>query len=142
MGKLADVVCILIVDFWYGWKEQDKKKTLITFRHYVRDHYPWLRLLFVPAACTDLAQPADRGFISWLKAHMRGVISWLKAHMRKYYTTIISSEVMRQLDAGANVATIKIDTSAVYLKRMLANSFAEALSQLPKEKVVHCWAPL
>ena len=93
----------------------------------MRDHYPWLRLLFVPAACTDLAQPADRGFISWLKAHMR-----------KYYTTIISSEVMRQLDAGANVATIKIDTSAVYLKRMLANSFAEALSQLPKEKVVHC----
>ena len=49
---------------------------------------------------------------------------------------------MRQLDAGANVATIKIDTSAPYMKHMLANSFAEALSQLPKEKVVHCWAPL
>jgi hypothetical protein len=64
-------------------RSQDKQKKLITFRHYVQNHYPWLRLLFVPAACTDLAQPADRGFISWLKAHMR-----------KYYTTIISTEVM------------------------------------------------
>ena len=83
IGKAADAVCILIIDCWYGWKDQDKQKKLITFRHYVQKHYPWLRLLFVPAACTDLAQPADRGFISWLKAHMR-----------KYYTTIISTEVM------------------------------------------------
>jgi hypothetical protein len=67
IGKTPDAVCILLVDCWYGWKDQDKKKTLITFRHYVRNHYPWLRLLFVPAACTDLAQPADRGLVSWLK---------------------------------------------------------------------------
>ena len=33
------------------------KKTLQNFRDYVREHYPWLKLLFVPAACTDLCQP-------------------------------------------------------------------------------------
>ena len=131
IGKAADAVCILIIDCWYGWKDQDAKKTLISFRHYVRNHYPWLRLIFVPAACTDLAQPADRGFISWLKAVMRA-----------YYTDIISKEVLRQMAAGANVSTIRIDTSAPYMKQMLANSFAKALSELPREKVLHCWKPL
>lgn len=131
IGKAPDAICILIIDCWYGWKDQDKKKTLISFRHYVRNHYPWLRILFVPAACTDLAQPADRGFISWLKAFMR-----------KCYTDIISKSVLEQLMEGTPVGEIKIDTSAPYLKAMLANSFAKALSELPSEKVINCWAPL
>ena len=131
IGKSADAVCILIVDCWYGWKDQDKKKTLISFRHYVRNHYPWLRLIYVPAACTDLAQPADRG-----------MISWLKAVMRTYYTNIISADVTQQIKAGTPVGQITLNTKAPYLKAMLANAFAKALSELPKEKVVHCWAPL
>ena len=131
IGKRPDARCVLIVDCWYGWKDQDKKKTLITFRHYVRNHYPWLRLLFVPAACTDLAQPADRGFISWLKAHMRA-----------FYTDEISEAVLTQLSSGTPLCDIKINTSAPHMKRMLAMSFARALSQLPGEKVRHCWAPL
>ena len=28
------------------------------------------------------------------------------------------------------------------MKQMLANSFAKALSELPAEKVLHCWLPL
>ena len=40
------------------------------------------------------------------------------------------------------MGNIKIDTSAPYLKAMLASSFVKALSELPKEKVAHCWAPL
>ena len=131
IGKPADAVCILIVDCWYGWKDQDKKKTLITFRHYVRNHYPWLRLLFVPAACTDLVQPADRGYISWLKACMRA-----------FYTDVISKAVLEQLKAGTELSKIQINTSAPYLKGMLAKSFAKALSELPREKVVACWGPL
>ena len=131
MGKPADAVCILIVDCWYGWKDEDKKKTLMSFRHYVRNHYPWLRLLFVPAACTDLDQPADRGYISWLKAIMRA-----------FYTDVISKAVLEQLKSGIALSEIKIDTSAPYLKGMLAKAFAKALSELPREKVVACWAPL
>ena len=130
IGKPADAKCVLLIDCWYGWKDQDKKKTLISFRHYVRNHYPWLRLLFVPAACTDLAQPADRG-----------MISWIKAYMRSYYTDIISKDVLEQLDS-VPLSNINVDTSAPYLKRMLANSFARALSELPRNKVIACWAPL
>ena len=62
--------------------------------------------------------------------------------MRKYYCDIISAVVMEQLKAGTPVGEIKINTSAPYLKSMLANAFAKALSELPKEKVLHCWAPL
>ena len=62
--------------------------------------------------------------------------------MRAYYTDSISKEVLRQMAAGADVSTIKINTSAGYMKQMLACSFAKALSELPREKVVACWQPL
>ena len=35
-----------------------------------------------------------------------------------------------------------MDVSAPHLKHMLAIAFAKALSELPKETVLHCWAPL
>jgi hypothetical protein len=97
----------------------------------VREHYPWLKLLFVPAACTDLVQPADRGMISWLKANMRAT-----------FTDTISADVLRQLQAGTNPVDVTLDVSAPHLKHMLAIALAKALSELPKETVLHCWAPL
>ena len=127
----ADHVAILIVDCWYGWKDQDRKKTLQNFRDYLRQRYPWLKLLFVPAACTDLAQPADRGMISWLKAFMRRV-----------YNDVIAADVLKQLNDGTAAADVKLNVSAPTLKLLLARAFAKALSELPAEKVVHCWAPL
>eukprot|EP00966_Prymnesium_polylepis_P037282 865795-Prymnesium_polylepis.1 len=33
--------------------------------------YPWIRLLFVPASCTPVAQPMDAGIIAKLKGKMR-----------------------------------------------------------------------
>ena len=62
----------------------------------VRERYVWLKLLFVPAACTDLVQPADRG-----------MISWLKAFMRKIFSDNISADVLRQLQAGTPPADIR-----------------------------------
>ena len=32
--------------------------------------------------------------------------------------------------------------SAPHLKNMLAAAFAKALSELPRETVLHCWAPM
>ena len=37
---------------------------------------------------------------------------------------------------------MQLDVSAPYLKSLLAVAFAKALSELPKETVLHCWAPL
>ena len=39
-------------------------------------------------------------------------------------------------------ADVQLDVSAPYLKSLLAVAFAKALSELPKETVLHCWAPL
>jgi hypothetical protein len=158
MDLSADHPSILIIDCWYGWKDQDKKKTLKSFRDClrswmgtrfrahsshsrytsrlprltdVRENYAWLRLLFVPAACTDLVQPADRGMISWLKAFMRAI-----------FGDAISADVLKQLESGTAPADVTLDVSAPHLKKMLALAFAKALSELPAEKVRHCWAPL
>ena len=49
---------------------------------------------------------------------------------------------LAQLQAGTAPVDIKLDTTAPYLKRLLAMAFAKALSELPSEKVRHCWAPL
>ena len=56
LGLAADHPSIFLVDMWYGWCKQDKAKKYEAFPGYVKKHYPWLRLVFVPAACTDLVQ--------------------------------------------------------------------------------------
>ena len=61
--------------------------------------------------------------------------------MRHVYTDVISKSVMEQLDS-VELSKIKIDVSAPYLKHLLATSFAKALSEVPSEKVIACWAPL
>ena len=127
-GLPDDAPAIYIVDCWYGWKDQDKAKTLQNFREYLRERYPWLKLLFVPAACTDLVQPADRG-----------QIAWIKAFMRKVYTTHFATEVLAQLAAGKNSNEIQLDFGAVAMKKMLATSFAQALAEMPKEKILNGW---
>ena len=64
-----------------------------------------------------------------------------QAFMRRVYTDVISKSVLEQLDL-VELSDIKIDVSAPYLKHMLATSFAKALSELPSDKVIACWAPL
>ena len=62
--------------------------------------------------------------------------------MRQMYNQVISADVIKQLDAGTAPAAIKVDVSAPHLKSLLARAFAKALSELPADKVQHCWAPL
>ncbi len=52
--------CILLVDCWWGWLDQD-------FRKWLHDKYPWILEVFVPARCTPVAQPDDAGIIAMLK---------------------------------------------------------------------------
>jgi len=70
---------ILILDCWYGW-------TSPVFKNYQRANYPWIHLVYVPGRCTPWAQPADRGFITRLKACLR-----------KYSADLITDMVVHQL---------------------------------------------
>ena len=58
------------------------------------------------------------------------MISWL-------FSDAISADVLAQLQAGTEPAAVKLDVSAPHLKGMLAVAFAKALSELPREKVLH-----
>ena len=70
------------------------------------------------------------------------MISWMKANMRAHFTEVISADVHKQLQSGTNPVDVQVDVSAPHLKSLLAIAFAKALSELPKETVLHCWAPL
>jgi hypothetical protein len=43
---------VLLLDCWYGHIDPD-------FRRFVREQYPWLLILYIPAACTSKLQPCD-----------------------------------------------------------------------------------
>ena len=62
--------------------------------------------------------------------------------MRSIFNDTISAEIMKQLNAGTAPIDVTLDVSAPHLKCLLALAFTKALSQLPQEKVRHCWAPL
>jgi hypothetical protein len=126
LGLPADHPSILLVDMWYGWCKQDKDKQFARFPEYVKTH--WLKVLFVPAACTDMVQPADRG-----------MISWIKARMRHYYSEHFMKHVLGELRQGKSAEQIKIDVTAPAMKTLLAVSFAKALSELPVDNVRKCW---
>ena len=69
----GEQVCILVVDAWYGWLNE-------SFRQWVARKYPWIRLIFVPASCTPVAQPMDRGVIAKIKGVLRRLYgSWVVA---------------------------------------------------------------
>ena len=40
-------ICVLILDTWWGW---------LHIVPWIKQKYPWIRLIFVPAACTPVAQ--------------------------------------------------------------------------------------
>ena len=62
--------------------------------------------------------------------------------MRLTFNDVISADVLKQLQAGTRPADVQLDVSAPHLKGLLATALAKALSELPAEKVRHCWAPL
>ena len=64
---------VLILDLWWGWISP-------VFKAYVRQHYPWVHLVYVPGRCTPWAQPADRGFITRLKALQKRLGDFLDAY--------------------------------------------------------------
>ena len=62
--------------------------------------------------------------------------------MRNTYTQHFTSIVLQQLKAGKKGSEIKIDFWAVPMKKLLAKSFAFALSEMPQEKILKGWSRL
>ena len=58
--QFGEQKCILLIDLWHGWRNDG-------FRAWVKNTYPWIRILYVPGACTSVSQPCDAGLISAMK---------------------------------------------------------------------------
>lgn len=61
LGKPESQKCVWIIDCWYGHID-------LSFRQWVREQYPWLLVLYIPAACTSKLQPCDLVLNKTIKA--------------------------------------------------------------------------
>ena len=101
------------------------------FRTWLKDNYPWIRLIFVPANCTSEAQPMDAG-----------VITTIKAFLRKQYGEWAVGETVNQLDSGIPVSEIKIASDVPSCKRNLFGWLSESVSHMNlmcRVGMVRCW---
>jgi hypothetical protein len=113
----------LIVDCWYGWIDEG-------FRAWVRENYDWIRLVYVPAACTPKAQPMDAG-----------IIAKIKAIMRKFYGTWVCELTQDQINNGIEPSLIKVPNDVPTCKLNLFEWLSKTVEQLNIDPacVAHCW---
>ena len=78
-------VSVLIIDCWWGWLDAE-------FRSWLRKEHNWLRLIFVPGACTPVAQPMDAGVIAKIKGKLRGLYS-------KWVMNLTQAQLVSGIDA-------------------------------------------
>ena len=64
--------------------------------------YPWIRLLFVPARCTPVAQPMDAG-----------IIAKIKGLLRKLYGAWVVFLTQEQLKKGTKPEEIKVPAAPI-----------------------------
>ena len=117
----GEQICVLIIDTWWGW---------LNIVPWVKQKYPWIRLIFVPASCTPVAQPMDRG-----------VIAKLKAIVRRMYNSWVISLVTAQLGAGKAAGEVKVPSDIPTCKTNLFKWLSLAVDELNKDPagIVHCW---
>ena len=104
-------ICVVIVDCWWGWIDAGFKSWLATT-------YPWIRLLFVPASCTPVAQPMDAGII----AKMKGLL-------RRYYGAWVVELTQAQIKAGTEPKDISVPADVPTCKRSTCSSGSPRWSQ-------------
>jgi len=121
----GEQVCVLIVDCWWGWLDA-------SFRGFVKQNYPWIRLLFVPAGCTPVAQPMDAGIIATVKAILRAL-----------YGRWACDLTVAQIEGGSDPENVKIPSNVKTCRLNLFTWLSEAAARMRDDKgvkgIVHCW---
>lgn len=113
---------ILLLDMWWGWIDPKFKK-------FVLDEHPWIKLVYVPAACTPVGQPMDAG-----------IIAMIKGLLRKYYGSWVVSLTRHQLEEeGKSPSEIKIPNDVQTCKQNLTRGLSTTVYNIDESKVSHCW---
>jgi hypothetical protein len=116
--------CVLILDCWFGWIDSD-------FRAWIRRVYPFIRLVFVPAACTPVGQPMDAG-----------IIAKMKSRLRRMYGAWVVELTRKQLDDGVHASAIQVPTDVPTLKTRLFGWLSDVVGEMnasDREGIIHCW---
>ena len=117
----GEQVCVLIIDCWYGW---------LVIIPWIKVKYPWIRVIVVPASCTPVAQPMDRG-----------IIAKLKALLRKIYNKWVIRLVTMQLAAGTAPNAVKVPADVPTCKSNLLSWLSAIVDRMNEDRasVIHCW---
>lgn len=89
--NLPNQRCIWLIDVWSVHRSKE-------FRTWMKTHYPWIIILYVPGGCTGLAQPCDVGIQRPFKHAMR----------RTAHSHVID-ETLAQLRTGAEARDIRLE---------------------------------
>jgi hypothetical protein len=79
LGLYAEQKCLLLLDVW-------TVHLLPTFRGHIEEKYPWIFMLYIPAGCTGVKQPANVGLQKPLKDAARKCFS-------SYITSVVTSQI-------------------------------------------------
>jgi hypothetical protein len=116
-------ICVVLVDCWWGWLDAD-------FRVFVRNKFPYIRLLYVPAACTPVAQPMDAG-----------IIAQIKGFLRRLYGRWACSLTVDQLTSGSKPTEIAIPSDVPTLKKKLVEWLSASVveANMDTSRAHKCW---
>ncbi|KII82826.1 hypothetical protein PLICRDRAFT_169188, partial [Plicaturopsis crispa FD-325 SS-3] len=118
VGAAPDQECILQLDVWVVHRS-------VAFRTWMDLHYTWIRLIFVPAGCTGVAQPCDVGM-------QRPV----KMSIKNSQHADIVDETLHLLRRGVPPENIRLDTSVGTLRDRSVNWLVTAYKALNKPEIV------
>ena len=114
---------VLIVDVWWGWLD-------IAFRSWLKSEYPWIHLVYVPAACTPVGQPMDAG-----------IIAKIKGWVRKLYGRWATRFTVFFMGAGGDPAKMKLplDKQSMVCNLVLWLCYARTGLNAKTASMAACW---
>ena len=117
----GEQICILLLDCWWGWLDKG-------FLDLIKAKHPWIRVLFVPAACTPVAQPMDAG-----------IIAKIKGYLRRLYGRWACDATISQIKGGTEPKDVKIAADVKTCRKNLFLWLSQSVDCLDKAGVIHCW---
>ncbi len=117
----ADQKCLALFDVFAAHRQESLYKLL---------KYNNIEFAFIPASCTSMLQPLDAD---------GGINAYLKRELRDCFTVWYGEQFAEALQAGIDVANVKVNLGLAKLKAIHANWFLKAFDNVKaKPSVIRC----
>lgn len=118
LGYPDDQECCALIDCWTVHRGRE-------FLDMMWDEWPWLRIRFVPARCTGLAQPCDVG-----------IQRPYKLSIKRSQLDDVVKEALAHLDAGLSPETLDLDITIGTLRNRSVSWFVKVFHDINKPELV------